>query len=141
MNIKRFMTMAASLLIAINLALTSAYAISRTDQDATGYGWSGNKMANGEWPEIGCVAVHPTTYNGSTPVIPFGTFLYVDSFTNTETGETTEFVPSPEGELTILKVSDLGDVKKNRGLSTYWVDLYWGSYEVSFGKSKITYHY
>ena len=113
----------------------SAASYRRSNQDCTAYSYTGDSTFTGETPRVGMVAVHPTTKGGTTPVIPFGTFLYVDSFTNSKWGTSDGVVPSPEGELSILK-------RYQHNLSKYWLDFYWDTYNTAdFGKSKITYNY
>ena len=100
-------------------------------------------MANGEWPEIGNVAVHPTVKLGNTPVIPFGTYLYIDDI-NAQDKAPSDYFESPDGEISVLKVGDIGDKKFDRSLTTYWVDLFFGDYVTEakqWGKGSINYNF
>lgn len=100
-------------------------------------------MANGEWPKIGDVAVHPSVKGGSTPIIPYGTYLIIDLICSQD-GLYDDYWHSPEGDIGALKVGDLGDVKYDRGFTKYWVDLYYGDYTTeanAWGLGKIYYHY
>lgn len=135
-----------SLIIVWSSVISSQFvqaATYKTNQDCTGYVATGDPMANGEWPIIGYVAVHPTTSDGNTPVIPFGTYLYIDSI-KSQNGTWQSSWNSPGGVLTFLRVGDIGDKVFDRGLSTYWVDLYYGDHStdaVNWGKGAINYHY
>lgn len=100
-------------------------------------------MANGQWPDVGYVAVHPTKYLGATPVIPFGTILYVDSC-KSDKQNSDNVVYAPNDELTSLCVGDLGDTDFALHRTTYFLDLYFGrdiSYARDWGVGKIAYHY
>ena len=84
-------------------------------------------------------AVHWVGSNRQNPIIPFGTYIYIDSVTaGTVTNDTC--VPTPKGEVCVWRVEDTGT---GRGFSNYWLDLYFGNdYEArQFGKGKITYRY
>lgn len=94
--------------------------------------------------EIGYVAVHPKVKGThKDPVIPFGTYIYIDKVvTENGKGETYDSVFSPEGELTAVKVQDIGDV--NYTWSTYFLDFYFGddlAAAEEFGVCRIDYHY
>lgn len=110
----------------------------RYNQDVTAYSGT-NRTASGKVPEVGYAAVHWVGSNQQNPIIPFGTYIYIDSVTaGTVTNDTC--VPTPQGEVCVWRVEDTG---KGTGLSEYWLDLYFGNDYAAkqFGKGKITYRY
>ena len=110
----------------------------RSNQDVTAYCDTG-KGASGETLEIGSCAVHYQNNNHLNPVIPFGTFIYIDSITSDQ-GADMDFVVTSGGEVKAWRVDDTGT---GSGLSTYWLDLWLGDQAScnAFGKGKVTYHY
>lgn len=140
---KRIFCISLAIVLTFSLGINVFAAAKRTNQDCTAYLDTGNRMANGEWPKIGYVAVHPSKKGGTKPIIPFGTILYIDSI-RSQDGTADSIWYSPEDEVNMLCVGDMGDVNYNRGLSTHWIDLYYGDYSSQardWGKGKISYHY
>lgn len=96
--------------ININARTVIAY-----DQDSTMYLETGNACASGNYPYVGCVAVHRKSSTDRTPIIPFGTRIYYeDDSVNINGGNYSSFI-----------VEDTGDKKYIR--STYWTDVYGGA--------------
>ncbi|HZX21853.1 MAG TPA: hypothetical protein VFF25_05635 [Clostridia bacterium] len=93
------------------------------EQDITAYtAKQGAIMASGVTPEVGYVAVHPARWGmeqWNNPIIPFGA-----SITLLDTEESI-FHPI-YGELRSFQVQDVGDMLNSRGLSRYFLDIYWG---------------
>lgn len=93
------------------------------DQDITAYtAKCGRITASGLIPEVGYVAVHPARWGmdqWNNPIIPFGA-----SITLLDTEESI-FHPI-YGELRSFQVQDIGDMLNSRGLSRYFLDIYWG---------------
>ena len=109
--------------------------IERKDQDTTAYVWTGNKTANGNWPELGIVACHreKDIYGGTsnTPVIPFGKKIYLDRYV---------WLPDGVGYKSDFKVDDTG---RGPGKTDYWLDIYYGTDEASaliYGNIVLTYN-
>lgn len=85
------------------------------DQDSTMYVATGNPCASGNYPYVGCIAVHKKSNTDRTPIIPFGTRVYYeDDSVNINGGNYESFI-----------VEDTGDSNFNR--STYWTDVYGGA--------------
>ena len=124
------------LLIAGNSGKT--YAAVHSNQDVTAYTGK-DDTASGKTPEVGYAAVHWVGNNPRNPVIPFGTYIYIDKITaGTVSNDTC--VPTPQGEVCVWRVEDTG---RGSGLSDFWLDLYFGD-EIAaknFGLGKITYRY
>lgn len=143
LNVIAILTLVIVCSLVISSKIAQAYTY-RTNEHCTGYVATGNEMANGQWPKIGDVAVHPTKTYGNIPIIKFGTELYIDSIR--AEGKTPQIAwVSPIGVIvSVLTVGDIGDPAFNRGLSTYFVDLYFG-YDTTaadnWGKGSISYHY
>ena len=85
------------------------------NQDSTMYLETGNPCASGNYPYLGCVAVHRKSSTDATPVIPFGTKIYYENDSVNIGGINFEsFI-----------VEDTGDKNYNR--SYYWTDVYGGA--------------
>jgi len=110
----------------------------RTNQDATAYCDAGQGSSE-ETLEIGSCAVHFQNGNHLDPVIPYGTFIYIDNVSSGQ-GENMDFILTTGGEVKVWRVDDTGN---GYGLSTYWLDFWLGNEEdcVTFGPGKVTYHY
>jgi hypothetical protein len=138
---KKKLSLLLGMMVLISTIAPVYAATYKTKQDATAY-VNDSETASGKSNEIGYVAVHPKTKGShSNPIIPFGTYLYIDKVVDSD-GNVFDSVYSPEGELTAVRVQDIGDV--NYKLSTYFVDFYFGTDEDSaeaFGLCKVDYHY
>ena len=93
------------------------------EQDITAYtAKHGSVMASGVTPEVGYIAVHPAIWGmeqWDNPIFPFGA-----SVTLLDTEESI-FHPI-YGELRSFQVQDVGDMLNSKGLSRYFLDIYWG---------------
>lgn len=84
-------------------------------QDSTMYLETGNPCASGNYPYVGCVAVHRKSKEDRTPIIAFGTRInYLSGGVNISGTTYTSFI-----------VEDTGDANFTR--STYWTDIYGGA--------------
>lgn len=115
-------------------------------EESTAYVSTGELTSSGVWPEVGYCAVHPSVNGGSTPIIPYGTVLYIDKIVNAYSPyeEWDELIHPDYGEVSTLQVQDIGDKWYSRGVSLYWVDIFWGDDEESadeYGIRYIDYHY
>lgn len=140
---KTSLFLAIMLILCFSISLGAQATTYKTNQDCTAYCWTGDRMANGQWPSIGYVAVHPTTYLGATPVIPFGKILYVDSC-QSDLQALDYVVYAPDGEYTSFCVGDLGDTDFDLNRTKYFLDLYFGTdttYANNWGVGTIAYHY
>lgn len=117
---------------------TAMASTTRSNQDATAY-YDAGKGASGETLEIGSCAVHYQNGNHLSPVIPFGTFIYIDSVTSGQ-GTGMDFILTSGGEVKVWRVDDTGT---GTGLSAYWLDFWLGNSVAcqEFGLGKVTYHY
>ena len=93
------------------------------EQDITAYtAKPGAVMASEVTPEVGYVAVHPAIWGmeqWNNPIIPFGASIILL--------DTEESIFHPiYGELRSFQVQDTGDMLNSRGLSRYFLDIYWG---------------
>lgn len=94
---------------------SNARTIIAYNQDSTMYLETGNPCASGNYPYVGCVAVHRKSSTDRTPIIPFGTRIYYeDDSVNINGANYESFI-----------VEDTGD--KNYIRSTYWTDVYGGA--------------
>ena len=74
--------------ININARMVIAY-----DQDSTMYLETGNACASGNYPYVGCVAVHRKSSTDRTPIIPFGSRIYYeDDSVNINGGNYSSFI-------------------------------------------------
>lgn len=112
-------------------------ATTKTDEDSTAYNWTGNKTANGNWPELGIGAVHRVKdISGGTsnaPVIAFGTQLNI---TNVDI-----WLPDGVGYKDEFIVDDTGSGPTR---TDYWVDIYYHhdtASAIAYGVIKIDYNY
>lgn len=130
-----FGSLVIALLVFPNTVMAST---TRRNQDATAYDDTG-KGASGATLEIGSCAVHYQNGNHLNPVIPFGTFIYIDSISSDQ-GTDMDFILTSGGEVKVWRVDDTGT---GAGLSTYWIDFWLGNSAdcQAFGKGKVTYHY
>lgn len=85
------------------------------NQDSTMYLETGNNCASGNYPYIGCVAVHKTSSTNSAPIFPFGTYIRYQGTSVTIGGKS----------YNAFTVEDIGDTKFTR--SIYWTDVYGGA--------------
>lgn len=117
----------------------TSQAVTRSNQDCTAY-YSGTTTASGLPVEIGYCAVHYKNGNHLNPVIPFGTYIYIDSVYSTGQPEPDDVVYTPEGGISVWQVQDTG---RGSNLSQYWLDFYfkYAPEATQFGKGKVTYHY
>ncbi len=132
------MSMILTVTMAPNKVNAATY---RTNQDATAdydKGTPGEVGANGKLMEIGYCAVHYVN-SRINPVIPFGTYIYIDNVSSDQ-GADMDFIVTSAGEVSVWRVEDTG---AGTGLSTYWVDFYLEDYNdaVNFGLGKVSYHY
>lgn len=107
------------------------------NQDATAY-VVGSQTSTGLTPIVGMVAVHPVkNYSPLTPVIPYGTTIFIDEVTNPSSGETKNHVTISGNNITSFVVADIGDENYSPDLqvgpstyrqrSLYFIDIYFGS--------------
>ncbi|WP_313187900.1 hypothetical protein [Lacrimispora sp.] len=136
-KMKKVLLLVVALLIFLE---TPVYAATSyvLNQDCTNY-IKGTTTASGKPVAIGYVAVHASS--GTTPVIPFGTYIYIDQVITTKYG-TTNSVKTANGQVSTWRVEDIGN---GTGLSTYWVDFFIGKGQTTlatdFGIGKVDYHY
>lgn len=93
------------------------------EQDITAYTAKyGAVMASGVTPEVGYIAVHPAIWGReqwNNPIFSFGASITLL--------DTEESILHPiYGELRSFQVQDVGDMLNSRGLSRYFLDIYWG---------------
>lgn len=136
----KLLLMALTIALSSQIIPTKAFAATvRSNQTATAYA-GGGKTASGKTPEIGYVAVHYSNGNPLKPVIPFGTYIYIDNI-NVDSVKNENFVPTSQGEVHVWRVEDTGVCTST--CTTYWLDFYVGTQaEVNrFGSGKVTYRY
>ncbi|MFA9377021.1 MAG: hypothetical protein ACERKZ_09755 [Lachnotalea sp.] len=114
-------------------------ATTRTNQSATADYDKGDLSATGIEMEIGYCAVHYKNGNPLNPVIPFGTYLYIDNISSGQ-GKNMDIIETSAGEVSVWRVEDTGS---GSGKTTYWVDFFLEDYNdaVNFGTGTVTYHY
>lgn len=116
------------LLLIGNMSIqVKAQTLYRYDQHATAYtSKPGDLTASGLVPKVGHVAVHPIISGSNTPILPFGTIIYILEVRDTQGNYISDMIAHPNAgdEMYAFQVQDMGD--KSRLYSTYWIDIYWG---------------
>lgn len=111
--------------------LTGSYADG--DKDGSPY----DKPASGVSYQLGQCAVHPLYSNKNSPVLPYGTIIYIDQSKISEENTYGDAIPLPNNTWRAsFVIQDLGDVDyAYHPNSNWWIDVYcgrWNEYGSKF---------